>query len=202
MPTPSKSVTYIYDFASPNGYFVHRVLPGIAAKHGATLAYSPALLGGIFKATNNQAPMMAFQNVTGKLAYQRTEIARFIERHGVEFTWNPAFPINTLPLMRAAVYAEGQPWKMDYVNAVMDAMWRDAKNMGDPDVIGAVLSAAGLPVAKIMEAIQTPEVKAKLVELTEAAVARGVFGLPAMFVGDEMFFGKDSLDDLNWRLGQ
>jgi len=193
-------ITYIYDFASPNGYLVHQVLPGIAAKHGATLTYSPALLGGIFKATNNQAPMMAFQGVTGKLAYQRTEITRFIERHKVDFTWNPAFPINTLPLMRAAVYADDQPWKMDYVNAVMDAMWRDAKNMADPEVIGAVLTEAGLPVTDIMEAIQTPEVKGKLATLTEAAVARGVFGLPTMFVGDEMFFGKDSLDDLDWRL--
>jgi len=146
--------------------------------------------------------MMAFSGVTGKLAYQRTEMARFIERHGLEFTWNPVFPINTLPLMRAAVYAEDQPWKAAYIDAVMDAMWLDAKDMGNPEVIGEVLSAAGLPVAEILAAVQNPEVKGKLADTTQAAVARGVYGLPAMFIGDEMFFGKDSLDDLDWRLGQ
>ncbi|MEL7098440.1 MAG: 2-hydroxychromene-2-carboxylate isomerase [Pseudomonadota bacterium] len=201
MPEAPKEITYIYDFASPNGYFVHKVLPRIAEKHGATLTYRPALLGGIFKATNNQAPMMAFSNVTGKLAYQRLEIQRFIERHGLSFTWNPAFPINTLPLMRAAVFAEGKPWKQSYIDAVMDAMWLDAKDMGKPDVIGQVLTDAGLPVEEVMAATQDAGVKAQLAELTDAAVARGVFGLPTMFIEDEMFFGKDSLDDLDWRLG-
>ncbi|MEO0390813.1 MAG: DsbA family protein [Pseudomonadota bacterium] len=104
-------------------------------------------------------------------------------------------------MMRAAVYAEGQPWKRAYIDTVMTAMWRDAKNMGDPEVIGAVLTEAALPVDEIMSAIQTPEVKGQLADMTAAAVDRGVFGLPTMFVGDEMFFGKDSLDDLNWRLG-
>lgn len=195
-------ITYIYDFASPNGYFVHKVLPRIAQAAGADLVYRPALLGGIFKATGNQAPMMAFADVKGKLDYGRVEIARFIERHGLAFTWNPAFPINTLPLMRAAVFAEGKDWKQSYIDTVMDAMWLHGKDMGQPEVIGEVLSEAGLPVDEIMAGAQDAEVKAQLIALTEEAVSRGVFGLPTMFAGDEMFFGKDSLDDLAWRLSQ
>lgn len=198
MPT----IEYLYDFASPNAFLVHRVLPRIAANHWATVSYVPVLLGGLFKATNNQSPMAAFANVQGKLNYQGLEMRRFCQRHGVEFTMNPAFPINTLPLMRAATFARGKPWEGDYIEAVFSAMWEDEQNMGDPKTIQKVLNDAGLPAKDIIEATGLPDVKGKLIAETEAAVERGVFGAPTMFLGDEMFFGKDSLDDLDWRLSQ
>lgn len=197
-----QEIEFYYDFGSPNVYFVDAVLPKIAAKHGAVIRHRPMLLGGVFKATQNQPPMVAFQGVSHKLDYMRLEVDRFIRRYGVPFRFNPFFPVMTVAVMRGAVFAIGQPWEQLYFDTVIKAMWRDEKKMDDADVIADVLGVAGLPVAEISEGIQLDSTKAKLRELTDAAVARKVFGAPSLFVGDEMFFGKDSLDDLDWFLGQ
>ena len=194
-------IEFYYDFGSPNVYFVDKVLPSIADRHSAQIVYRPMLLGGVFKATNNQPPMMAFSGVTHKLDYMRVEIARFIRRHGLAFTFNPHFPVMTIATMRGAIVAQGQPWEARYIATVMEAMWMHGKKMDDLEVMAEVLTDAGLPTAEILEAIQTPDVKAKLATLTADAVDRKVFGAPTLFVGDEMFFGKDALDDLDWYLG-
>ncbi|MEP1538075.1 MAG: 2-hydroxychromene-2-carboxylate isomerase [Paracoccaceae bacterium] len=195
-------IEFLYDFGSPNAYLVHKILPGIAKNHEARVTYSPILLGGVFKATNNQAPLAAFANITGKVAYIRREFARFIERHAVPFKWNDHFPVNTLTMMRGAVFAQGKAWEQQYIDTCFDAMWVQGANMADPDVVVSTLDAAGLPGADILSATQIPDVKGRLAAVTDDAIARKVFGAPTMFVGNEMFFGKDALNDLAWRLDQ
>ena len=195
-------IEFLYDFGSPNAYLVHKVLPGIAKNHEARVTYSPILLGGVFKATNNQAPLAAFANVTGKVDYIRREFARFIERHTVQFKWNDNFPVNTLTVMRGALFAQGKPWEQQYIDTCFDAMWMQGANMADPDVVLSTLDAAGLPGANILSATQIPDVKGRLAAVTDEAIARNVFGAPTLFVKDEMFFGKDALDDMVWRLDQ
>jgi len=197
-----QTIELIYDFGSPNAYLMHKVLPGLAQRAGAELRYTPVLLGGIFKETNNQSPFQAFANVKFKLNYMTTEIQRFIARHDVAFQMNPHFPVMTIGVMRGAVFAQGKPWEQTYIDTVFDAIWVHGKKMDDPAVIAQVLSAADLPAQDIMAATQTPDVKQGLIDLTAGAVARQVFGAPTMFVGDEMFFGKDSLSDLEYTLMQ
>lgn len=193
-------IEFLYDFGSPNAYLAHKALPALAERTGATVRYLPILLGGVFKATNNASPIQTFAGVAGKLAHQTRVIERFAERHGIPFAWNPAFPVNTLGLMRGAVYAQGKPWEAAYTDAMFDALWVTGQKMDDPQVIARVLSEAGLPAEEILAGTQDPEVKSGLIAATEAAVARGVYGAPTLFVGDEMFFGKDSLDELEWWL--
>lgn len=193
-------IEFLYDFGSPNAYLVHKVLPDLARRTGAELVYCPILLGGVFKATNNQSPIQAFAGVQGKLDYQRREIARFVARHGIDFAMNPHFPIMTIGVMRGAIRAQGKPWEKTYIDMVFDAFWVQGEKMDDPEVIGRVLSSAGLPAAEIIAATQTPDVKQALITATEHAVSRGVFGAPTMFAGDEMFFGKDALPDLEYHL--
>ncbi|MEP4196200.1 MAG: 2-hydroxychromene-2-carboxylate isomerase [Aliishimia sp.] len=197
-----QDIEFYYDFASPNVFMVNAVLPKIAAKHGVSVIYKPMLLGGVFKATNNQAPMIAFSGVSHKLDYMRLEIARFLRRYSVPFKMNPHFPVTTVAIMRGAVASLGTEWEQSYFDTVMRALWIDGEKMDDPETIARVLGAAGLPVAEIIEKSQSDSIKSTLRDMTEAAVARKVFGAPSMFVGDEMFFGKDSLDDLDWFLGQ
>ena len=193
-------IDFYYDFGSPNAYVVHKTLPGIAAKFDVEVTHCPALLGGVFKATNNQAPLRAFADVPGKVDYIRTEFARFIERHSLPFKWNPHFPVNTLALMRAAIFAQGKDWQATFIDAGFDAMWLDGHDMSQPDVFGQVMNNAGLPSEDILSATQLPDIKGRLAEATEAAITRGIFGAPTMFLNDEMFFGKDALSDLEWRL--
>lgn len=194
MPQPVV-IDFIYDFGSPNAWLAGQVLPGVAARTGAELRLVPCLLGGIFKATNNRSPAEAFGGVQGKLAYEQLETRRFVARHGLQrFRMNPHFPVNTLLIMRGLIAARRQGVGEAYRAAVEAAMWEEGLKMDDPAVVQARLTAAGLPAEALLAATQDPEVKAELVANTEAAVARGVFGIPTFFVGDEMFFGKDRLD--------
>jgi 2-hydroxychromene-2-carboxylate isomerase len=190
----SGTVDFIFDFGSPNAYLAWKVLPDITARNDAQVNLIPCLLGGLFKLTGNQAPMTAFGNVKGKLEYERLETQRFIAKHGLRaFRFNPHFPINTLLIMRGLL-AAGRANVFDlYLETVLKAMWEDGQKMDDPAVVAEVLRAAGLDAQAILDAAQDPIVKAELAANTNAAAARGAFGIPTFFVGDEMFFGKERL---------
>ena len=190
-------VEFHFDFGSPNAYLAHKLILGIEQRSGAAFIYVPVLLGGVFKLTNNVAPLVQFKDVKNKLAYQRLEMQRFIEKHGLkQFQWNPHFPVNTVQIMRGAVVAQMDGNLMPYVDAVFHHMWEAPKKMDDPAVIRAALEASGLDAARILARIQDQDVKDALLRNTEASVARGSFGAPTFFIGDEMYFGKDRLRDL------
>ena len=198
----TKSLELIFDFGSPNAYLTLKVLPELLERTGADLIITPCLLGGIFKATGNKAPMIQYAEAPAKLAYENLEMRRFIARHGLtKFRLNPHFPVNTLTIMRGAIVAEDEGVLDDYIDAVNRAMWEDGLKMDDAEVIAAFLSANGFDGPALLARTQEPEIKAKLVANTEAAVARGVFGIPTFFVGDAMFFGKDRLDQVEAALG-
>ncbi len=185
-------VEFHFDFGSPNAYLSHAVIPQIEQRTGAKFVYVPILLGGVFKASGNQSPVM----VPAKGRWMGTDLVRFACRYGVPFRFNPHFPINTLTLMRGAVGLQmREPARfMAYVDTVFRAMWVEPVNLGDPALLAATLSAAGFDAAAFMALVGDADVKARLIANTEAAVARGVFGAPTCFVGDEMFFGQDRLD--------
>ena len=190
-------VEFHFDFGSPNAYLAHKLILGIEQRTGAAFVYVPVLLGGVFKLTNNLAPMTQFKDVKNKLEYQRLEFQRFIDKHGLrQFRWNPHFPVNTVQIMRGAIVAQVDGKLMPYVDAVFHHMWEAPKKMDDPAVIGAALEESGLDAARILARIQDQDVKDALLKNTEASVARGTFGAPTFFVGDEMYFGKDRLRDL------
>ncbi|HLK26751.1 MAG TPA: 2-hydroxychromene-2-carboxylate isomerase [Caulobacteraceae bacterium] len=190
-------IEFIFDFGSPNAYLAWKVLPGIAQRTGAEVTLVPCLLGGIFKATGNRSPAEAFAGIKNKLAYEGLETRRFVERHGIKgFRSNPHFPVNTLLIMRGLIAARRAGVGDAYLAAVEAAMWEFGEKMDDPDVVLRVLNAAGLDGAGLIAATQDPDVKAELIANTESAVARGVFGIPSFFVGDELFFGKDRLRDV------
>ena len=190
----TKTLELIFDFGSPNAYLSMKALPELLDRTGADLIITPCLLGGIFKATGNKAPMIQYADAPAKLAYENLEMRRFIEKHGLtKFRINPHFPVNTLTIMRGAIVAEDEGVLDDYVDAVNRAMWEDGLKMDDPEVIATFLSANGFDGSALLARTQEPEIKAKLAHNTEAAVARGVFGIPTFFVRDEMFFGKDRL---------
>jgi 2-hydroxychromene-2-carboxylate isomerase len=197
MVMASPNVEFLFDFGSPNAYLAHRVIPAIEARTGARFAYVPVLLGGVFKATGNRSPMEAYAGIPAKLAYEALETRRFVARHGLTgFAPNPHFPVNTLAIMRGAVAARTLEVFDRYVEAVFAAMWEQGRKMDDPAVVGETLNAADLPAERLMALTQDPAVKEQLVASTSDAVARGVFGSPTFFVGEEMFFGKDRLADV------
>ena len=189
-----KTIDFYFDFASPNAYLSHKVMKGIKERTGSEVNYIPVLLGGIFKATNNKPPMEQFFGVKNKNEYQNLEIQRFIERHSLnDFKMNPHFPVISLQIIRGAVAAEMDGFLEEYIDNVLVHMWEEPKKMDDPEVIKAAFEESGFDAEKLMAQMQDAEVKSKLISNTEAAVERGVFGIPTFFVGEEIFFGKDTL---------
>jgi 2-hydroxychromene-2-carboxylate isomerase len=186
----AKTLEFLFDFGSPTTFLAHKRLPEVITRTGATLTYVPVLLGGIFKATGNASPAM----VPAKGRWMGTDMARFAKRHGIEFRSNPYFPINTMHLMRGATGLIEDIRFDAYVNAVFDAMWREPKNLGEPAELIPVLQRAGLTADEFRTLTERDDVKDRLKAATEQAVARGAFGAPTFFVGEEMFFGQDRLD--------
>jgi 2-hydroxychromene-2-carboxylate isomerase len=187
-------VEFCFDFGSPNAYLAHLAIPAIEARTGATFDYVPVLLGGVFKATNNVSPAVSLQGVKNKPEYQALETRRFLERYQVPaYVLNPHFPVNTLMIMRGAIVAQREGFFERYVDAVYRHMWEEQKKMDDAEVVVAALTESGLPAAIILQGTQDADVKAQLIRNTDSAVERGVFGSPSFFVGDELFFGKDKL---------
>ena len=190
----TKTVDFYFDFASPNAYLSHKVVSGIEERTGGTFNYIPALLGGIFKATNNKPPMEAFFGILNKNEYQSVEMQRFRERHGIDkFKMNPHFPVMSLQIIRGAIGAQSDGYLDKYIDEVLKHMWEEPKKMDDPEVIKEAFTESGFDADRLMEQMQDPEIKAQLITNTEEAVKRGTFGIPTFFVGDEIFFGKDTL---------
>ena len=189
-------VEFHFDFGSPNAYLAHQVIPQIQARTGAKFEYVPILLGGVFKLTNNCSPAEKMAGIKNRLEYERLELQRFVRRYGVPFNWNPFFPVNTLLIMRGAVAAQLNGIFARYVNEVFRYMWAEQKDMDDPAVVGAALAESGFDAAALLARTQEAEVKDRLLKNTEDSVARGTFGSPTFFVGNEIFFGKDRLRDV------
>lgn len=196
MANPLKA-EFLFDFGSPNAYLAETALAGIATRTGATFDYVPILLGGIFKATNNMSPFDALRGIKNKLEYQGVETERFIRRHNIKtFKMNPFFPVNTLMLMRGAVAAQFENVFEPYFRAAFHHMWEEPKKMDDLEVFRNAFMSSGIAIDTLIARAQQDDVKKKLIDNTNEAVARGAFGSPTFFVGREMFFGKDQLRDV------
>ena|SRR5436190_8005524 len=190
-------VEFHFDFGSPNAYLAHLVIPEIEQRTGVKFEYVPVLLGGVFKLTNNRSPAESLQGIKNKREYQDLEMQRFLRRHGIaQFAWNPFFRVNTLLIMRGAVAAQLEAVFARYVDEVFRHMWADPKKMDDPEVVRAALEDSGLDAARLLARVQEPDVKDRLLKNTQDSVARGTFGSPTFFVGNEIFFGKDRLRDV------
>ena len=191
------ALEFHFDFGSPNAYLAHLVIPAIENRTGIAFAYVPVLLGGVFKATGNVSPAVSLRWIQNKPQYEALEMRRFVARHGItRFAQNPHFPVNTLQIMRGAVAAQRLGCFARYVDEIYRHMWADPKKMDEPEVIRAALLESGLAADELLARAADPDVKQELIANTERAVARGVFGSPSFFVGDELFFGKDRLREV------
>lgn len=196
----TKDVSFFFDVGSPASYLAWTQLPAICAAAGAPLIYKPMLLGGVFQSTGNASPGA----IPAKGKYTNHDYVRHARKYGVPFSPNPHFPVITLFLMRVITGVQlREPERLqDLLTAVYKALWIDALNLNEPDLTAKVLSEAGFDAAQMQALAADAQVKAALKTATDEAVARGVFGAPTTFVGDEMFFGQDRLDMIREELAR
>jgi 2-hydroxychromene-2-carboxylate isomerase len=189
-------VEFHFDFGSPNAYLAHLVVPAIEKRTGVKFDYVPVLLGGVFKSTNNRSPAESNAGVKNKGEYGRIEMQRFIDKHRLKFAFNPNFPVNTLMMMRGAVAAQKLGIFPRYVDQMYRFMWAEPRKMDDPAIVVAAWKESGFDAEKLGALIQDQGVKDTLLANTQKSVERGTFGSPTFFVGDEIFFGKDRLREV------
>jgi 2-hydroxychromene-2-carboxylate isomerase len=192
-----RTAEFHFDFGSPNAYLSHLVIPEIERRTRATFVYVPVLLGGVFKLTNNRSPAESMAGIRNKPEYQRLETARFLKRYGItRFAPNPFFPVNTLVLMRGAIAAQRLGVFARYVDEMYRHMWAEPKKLDDATALRAAMIESGLDADAILTLTQAQDVKDELLANTQRSVERGTFGSPTFFVGHEIYFGKDSLRDV------
>jgi 2-hydroxychromene-2-carboxylate isomerase len=192
-----RRLEFFFDYTSPFSYLANSQLPALAKRTGAELVYRPMFLGGVMQATGNQPP--ATLPARGKS--MQHDIRRWVRRYGIEFAFNPNFPIQTLSALRAALAAQDAGVFPAYHEALFRAAWGQPKNLGDAAVLRDVIAKAGIDPEPLLAAAATEPLKERLKAGTAEAVARGAFGAPTFFVGEEMFFGNDRLDFVEEALG-
>jgi 2-hydroxychromene-2-carboxylate isomerase len=191
------TVEFHFDFGSPNAYLSHLVIPEIEKRTGVKFDYVPVLLGGVFKLTNNRSPAESLKGIRNKPEYERLETQRFIRRHGItRYQSNPFFPVNTLRMMRGAVAARRLGLFDRYVDEMYRYMWAEPRKLDDIELYRHTLAEAGFSADHFFELIEAREAKDELLANTQRSVDRGTFGSPTFYVGDEIFFGKDRLRDV------
>ena len=185
----SKTVDFYYDYISIASYLAWTQLDKICAKTGASVNYKPIFLGGLFKASGNTSPAM----VEAKFNWFKADAEKYAAHYGVPYQMNPYFIFNTVNLMRGAFWAQKQGRLEDYNKIMFEAIWVNAANLADPEVLKSTLESGNFNAEEVMAAMALPENKAALIEETDAAAKLGAFGAPTFIIEGELIFGQDRL---------
>jgi 2-hydroxychromene-2-carboxylate isomerase len=193
----AQRVELVFDFVSPNAYLVWWPLRELVDRYAAELEVIPVFLAGMHRLTGNAPPMIRDAGVKGKNEYAMLEMQRFIARHGLtKYRLHPQFPFNSITLQRMLQAACDDARGVPFVEALLGPIWEEGLDISSPEAIGAVLAGAGFDAADLFARAASDEVKQALAANTDAVVARGAFGIPTMWVGEEMFFGKERLGQI------
>lgn len=194
----SKTVEIFFDFMSPPSYLAWTQMPGILARTGADVKYRPMYTIGLHDIVGNQSPVM----VPNKGKWVGRDLQRYADNYGVTLNMNPHGFIKILPASRAAALAESEGDLEKLMAVIFPAMFVEGLNLSDVNVVGELITQAGLDGARYLEAIKTDEVKTLLKQNTQEAADRGAFGAPTFFIGDTMHFGQDRLHFVEEDLAQ
>ena len=187
------TIEFWFDFGSNYSYLSMMRIRRLAADAGVRVVLQPFLLGPIFKAQGWETSPFVLQAAKGRYVWRDME--RQCAQYGLRWRRPSVFPRNGLLAARAALQGEGADWEFEFCERVMLANFADDRDIGDEAVIGGILAGLGLDGGAIVAAAQSAACKAGLRARTGAAQARGIFGAPTFFVGDEMFWGNDRLED-------
>src|SRR6266851_1212432 len=194
-----RSVDFYFDFSSTNSYFAAFMLPEICARNDARLNWMPTHFAALFRGTGFDVMAMTAR----KARYLWRDHARYAEITGLPFKRPRRFPIKTAAALRTVIAAgrdagtDGESReraKGAISQAIMRAYWERDEDISDPAVIAEIAVGAGFDGDALAAASDSASIRDELTATTDRAIARGVFGAPTFFVGDEMFWGKDSLD--------
>lgn len=194
-----------YDCTSPWTYLAFTGLQPLAAKYGVEIEWRPIIVGGVFNAVNQdlyQQREKAFGNER-RMSYMMKDLADWAEYRGIEITWPEFHPANAVKCMRGCFVAEEQNRLVEYSRAVFEAYWGRREDVGDEQVLAAIVSSLGMDADSFMGRIADQDIKDRLRANTDEVIERGAYGSPTMYInGDDMYFGNDRLPLVERRLQQ
>lgn len=189
----ARRLEFWFEYASTYSHIAAYRIERLARAAGIEVDWKPFLLGPIFAAQGwNDSP---FNIYPAKGRYMWRDIERLAAKYEIEFHRPSRFPQNGLLAARVTIAAEHERWLPDFVRAVYHANFAQDRDISKPETIEEILRALGADPAAILERALSVEGKAALRAQSERAATRGIFGAPAFFAGDEMFWGSDRLED-------
>ena len=195
----SKTIEFCWDLGSTNSYFALHLIKSVAERHGATVVPHPFNLGYVFRHHN----YVLMDEPKAKIANRIVDLHRWARRYKLPFRMPSKFPIKTSPALRGALAMRrfGKEW--EYLEAIFAAYWeRDDASVAELDGLRPVAATLGVDPDCFLALIESEEVRQELIDETQAALARGVFGAPTFVVGDEIFWGKDRMDFIDEELAR
>ena len=188
-----REIEFWFEFGSNYSYLSVMRIEAAAAQRGVTVRWKPFLLGPIFRSLGWSTSPFVLQKAKGD--YVWIDMARQCQKHGLPWQRPTEFPRSALLPLRVALVGAEQPWIGAYCRRIMSLNFAEDRAIDDPIIVAEVLMQLGLDAQTILDEAQSDANKLKLRQQTEAAQAKGIFGAPTFFVGDEMFWGDDRLDD-------
>ena len=187
-------IDFYFDCSSPWTYLgFHNVQP-MAAAIGEPIAWKPILVGGVFNAINPAVYERRENPVIPKRKYMLKDLQDWARIAGLKIVMPPrVFPINSVKAMRGCIWLEPQGKLVDFARAAFQAYWSDDRDISQDDVLSDVCQLAGVDPAAFFAGIAEPAIKDQLRINTDEAMARGAFGSPTVFLGEDMYFGNDRL---------
>lgn len=189
----SPSLEFWFDFGSNYAYLSAMRIEQAAVQAGVRISWKPFLLGPIFRSLGWENSPFVLQKAKGDYVWK--DMAREARKIGVPWRRPSVFPRNAVLPLRVAFWASDQEWIGAFCRAIMARNFVQDRDIDTPDAVSEVLRGLGLDAQTVLDAAQSHANKLKLREQTEAAKTKGIFGAPTFFVGEEMFWGNDRLDD-------
>ena len=195
MTDSAPPLDFYFDFSSPYGYLMSEKIDAVAARHGRKVRWHPILLGVIFKATGS-APL-TLQN-PAKAAYSIHDFERSARFMGIPYRHPTHFPLATQNAARAYYWLHGQDCALarQFAHAVYRALFVDDQDISAPETVIEIAGKMGVDRSNLENALQSPEIKARLKDEVDNALKIGVFGSPYVLIDGEAFFGADRLPQI------
>lgn len=190
----ARRLDFYFDCSSPWTYLAFHAIQPLATEMAAEIVWKPILVGGVFNAVNQTVYESRAKPNPRKQAYMLQDLAAWAKLYGLGIVFPPkVFPVNSVKCMRGAFVALDEGKLVPYATAAFEAYWGNDLDIAQEAVLADVATHAGLERQRFFSGIETDSCKARLRTNTDELIARGGFGSPTIFVGDQMFFGNDRM---------
>ena len=185
-----KPFDFFFDFISPYSYLAHKQIRKLEKENNIKINYKPILLGGLHKL----AGVTAAAFIPSKTKYMIRDCKMIAEKHNIKFKFNTNFPINSITLMRGVFLAQKKKKLNQYIDFFFDAYWKEGLNLNNDKILNSILTSLNIDFNEFHSITSNQKIKNKLIDETNDAYNKGVFGAPSFIINNKLFWGQDRIE--------